>query len=484
VSQQHHTDEVPLSQRIAENPRPAASWALAGAALIVVELGALLDVIFEFLLIPIQLLPGKTGMGAVKAIESAVEELPTLLSRSVFPNQGYYNGEAWVNTFLGLEPKWAWVIRVVLVYLYALIVLLWLWNGYERFREHYRYADWTPRDDIVDRFRNHRWGQFGMIVVFIFVVMAVFAPVLSPTTLEQNVMNPYSYSIQYFNEDTNSVEEIVVGVANIQSSSQGAGGQNVGPWQYDDFGRFHPFGTVTTGKDLFTLMAFGARISLSIAVVSLICAGLIALALAMATSYYKGLADLLVVLTSDSIQAIPFLMLLILVAVVFSGTWLSEFYDGAVLMIAIFTLFYWPFLWRILRGPALQVSEQEWIDAAKSFGEKPSAIMRKHMAPYVIGYLLVYASMSLGGIIIAIAGLSYLGLGINPPTPEWGRVISSGQPYVATASWHISLIPGILITLLVTGFNALGDGVRDAIDPKSDTGDTSSEVAAAGGSGA
>jgi peptide/nickel transport system permease protein len=106
--------------------------------------------------------------------------------------------------------------------------------------------------------------------------------------------------------------------------------------------------------------------------------------------------------------------------------------------------------------------------------------MKKHILPYIAGYLLVYGSMSLGGAIIAIAGLSFLGLGIDPPTPEWGRAVNAGQEYVASESWHISLIPGLLITILVTGFNALGDGIRDAIDPQSDVG-SKSQGATGGG---
>jgi len=103
------------------------------------------------------------------------------------------------------------------------------------------------------------------------------------------------------------------------------------------------------------------------------------------------------------------------------------------------------------------------------------------MLPYVVGYFLIYASLSLGGVIIGIAGLSFLGLGIEAPTPEWGRAVSAGQPYVATQSWHISLIPGILVVIIVTGFNALGDGVRDAIDPESDISDGGDESVATGG---
>jgi peptide/nickel transport system permease protein len=483
MSSTQQTDEVPLAQRIKENPRPLAIWLVMGALLVAVEFGALLEVVADFITVLIGLIPGNPLSGLVTFLDQLGSDIPTLLSRETIPNRGYFNGERYVNTFLGLEPMLAWLVRIALVYTYSLLFLGWVWNGYVRFRRHYRYADWTPRDDVVDRLRSHRWGQFGLIVVFLFLVLALFAPTLGPTTAEANILNPYSHTLQYW--DGSAVQEITVGQANLQSGSQGSGSQNVGPWTYDGFGRFHPFGTTTNGKDMFTFLAHGARISLSIAIATMVLAGCISLGLAMLTAYYKGLADLLVVVTSDSIQALPQLMLLILLMVVFNRTWLAEFYDGALLMVLIFVLGYWPFLWRAIRGPALQIAEEEWIDAAKSFGQRPSTIMRKHMAPYVLGYLLIYASMSLGGIIIAVAGLSYLGLGINPPTPEWGRIISSGQPYVATQSWHISLIPGIMITLVVTGFNAMGDGIRDAIDPKSDAGEGEGDAeAVAGGAGA
>jgi peptide/nickel transport system permease protein len=103
------------------------------------------------------------------------------------------------------------------------------------------------------------------------------------------------------------------------------------------------------------------------------------------------------------------------------------------------------------------------------------------MLPYVLPYLLVYGSMTVGGVIISMAALSFIGsgLGINPPTPAWGRAIDMGRNYVSTQSWHIALIPGVLIVVLVTGLNAFGDGIRDAIDPESEGG--GEEEAAAGG---
>jgi peptide/nickel transport system permease protein len=457
--------DASLTQRISENPGPAMWWLVGALVLFALEAGAVVHFV--------------TGL-----FGSAVE-LPTLLTRELIPNNGYVTPDgAWKGTFLNLPAAYAWAIRVVLVYAYAAVWMLWLWRGYLVFRENYRYADWTPRDDMVDRLRGHRWGQFGAVIVFAFVVMAMFAPALGPTTVERTISNPYSHYIEYYN-DQGQLENVTVGSANLGSRSQGTPDRNVGPMQYDKFDRWHPFGTLPTGKDMFTFMAAGARISLFIGLTSIAVSGLIAAAFALLTAYYKGLVDLAVVIVGDSIMSLPRLLFVMLLTIVLSGTWIAQMYSGGLLLALIFAGTGWPFLWRSVRGPAMQVAEQEWIDAAKSFGQRPSVTMRKHMAPYILGYLLVYASMSLGGIIIAVAGLSFLGIGINPPTPEWGRAVNIGQSYVTTASWHISFIPGVMIVLVVTAFNALGDGIRDAIDPQSETGEgDGAEVAAAGGGGA
>jgi peptide/nickel transport system permease protein len=297
--------------------------------------------------------------------------------------------------------------------------------------------------------------------------------------VEANLANPYENSVNYWSGS--GVEEVTVGQANLGAQSQGTPQENVGPMSYDDFGRFHPFGTLPSGKDLFTFIAHGSRISLIIGLLSVGLSVGVAVTLALLTAYYKGVLDLSVVLVSDAVMGMPQLLLLIMLTVILSGTWIGQIYSGAFVLALIFAGTGWPAMWRSFRGPALQVSEQEWIDAAKSFGQSPTAIMRKHMLPYISGYILVYGSMTLGGAIIAIAGLSFLGLGVNPPTPEWGRAVNAGQDYVTTASWHISLIPGVLITLVVTGFNALGDGIRDAIDPESDSAGGEGDAAGRGG---
>ncbi|MFB6070555.1 MAG: ABC transporter permease [Halanaeroarchaeum sp.] len=473
------TDDEPLRVRIRKNPRPAAIWGAVMGVLVLLEFGAALHGLLQIVAISLKVIPGNPGAPIVANYVDVTGQIPTLLSRELIPNQGYWNGEQWVGTFMSLAPPTAWAIRAGLTFVYGYVFLWWIWRGYETYREHYRYANWTPRDDQVNRFSRHSWGKFGLAVVFVFIMMAIFAPTLGPTTLQQNITDPYSHSIKYWNEDAQEVQEIVVGQANLVTASRGTPDSNVGPLQMDRFGRYHPFGTLPSGKDLFTFMMFGSRISLFIALSSIGIASIIAAALALATAYYKGLADLFVVVVSDSTQALPVLMLAILIAVLFQNHWIASIYNGAVLLVLLFGIVYWPFLWRAVRGPAFQVVEQDWIDAAKSFGQRPSVIMEKHMLPYIIGYLLIYGSMSLGGIIVSVAGLSYLGIGISPPTPEWGRAISAGQPYVASSSWHIALIPGIMITLVVTGLNAFGDGIRDAIDPQSEGGHA--EEAAVGG---
>ncbi len=447
-----------------------AAAALSAFGAVVVWLGA-----FEFF----------RGVGEVaRLVIERATTVPTLTGRETIPNEGYQTPDGtWHGTFLGLSPATAWALRVTVVFVYAALWVVWIGLGYRWFRRYYRRADWTPRDDVIQRLRYHRWGQFGFTIVFVFLTLAVFASSLGTAPADQNLYEPFSHSIQYYDESAEAVETILVGDANLDSRSVGYEAENVGPLSYDAYDRFHPFGTLPDGKDLFTFLVHGARVSLSVGIVSVLIGGTLATVFSLVSAYYRGVADLLLVITGDTIMGIPRLLLLILFTVLFADTWLGSLYNGGVLLAVVLAATGWPYLWRAFRGPMLQVSEREWVDAARSYGQSPSRIMQLHMLPYLVGYLLIYCSMVLGGVILAIAGLSFLGLGITAPTPEWGRAVDLGREYVATTSWHISLIPGVMVTLVVMGFNAMGDALRDAVDPKSDDGVSSSAETSARGGG-
>ncbi|MFB6185769.1 MAG: ABC transporter permease, partial [Halobacteriaceae archaeon] len=326
----------------------------------------------------LQFVPGTYVIGFAQGVATTTKKVPTLLSRNVIPNDGYWNGQEWVGTvswvdpilrpiieafggtYAGLSPAISWGLRVLLVYGYAFAILAWIVLGYRLYRRHYRTADWTPRDDMIDRFASHRWGISGFIVVFLFLVMAVFAPVLGPTTVQQNMVNTYdpANEFRYWDAEANEVKTTLPGPANSDSQSIGDT-PRVPPLSYDDYGRFHPFGTTTKGQDLFTFIAAGSRISLMIGLVSVGLSAVIATALALVSAYYKGRVDLGFVLLSDAVMSMPQLLLLIMLSTILANTWIGGIYSGGMVLALIFAFTGWTYMWRSLRGPALQVSERE-----------------------------------------------------------------------------------------------------------------------------
>ena len=268
------------------------------------------------------------------------------------------------------------------------------------------------------RLLKHPIGRIGAIIVAILVIMAIFGPLLSPY-------------------DPNAIDFEIRFLAPTWS---------------------HPFGTDDFGRDTFSRVMYGARISLLVGVIAVSIAGTLGTFLGLIAGYTtRRWLDEIIMRAMDILFAFPAILLAIAI--------LAALGKGiANAMIAI-GLVYTPIFARIARGAVLSVRSEEYVTAARALGTRNGVILLRHILPNSLAPLIVETSLSLAFAILAEAALSFFGLGTQPPDPSWGRMLSEGRAYFQQSIW-MALFPGLAIMFSVMGFNFLGDGLRDALDPK------------------
>jgi len=221
--------------------------------------------------------------------------------------------------------------------------------------------------------------------------------------------------------------------------------------------RKHLFGTDELGRDVFSRVIYGARISLQVGVLAIGLALVIGMPLGVLAGYFGGAVDEVIMRVTDIFLSFPSLLLAMVISAI-----LGPNLRNAMIAIAIS---WWPWYTRLLRSEAISVRERDFVAAARAVGAPQVRILFRHVLPNSLVPVIVQASMDFGGIILTCAALSFLGLGAQPPIPEWGLMTSTGRTFFLT-HWWIVTFPGIAIFIAVLSFNLVGDGLREILDPK------------------
>lgn len=220
----------------------------------------------------------------------------------------------------------------------------------------------------------------------------------------------------------------------------------------------HWFGTDEVGRDIFTRILYGARLSLGIGVVIVVAAGVLGTVLGTISGYFGGKVDQVMMRIMDMILAFPTLIL----AMAFAAA-LGPSLQNAMIAIAVVKI---PVYVRLARGETLALREKLFVKAAVTFGIKPWRIITRHVIPNVVSPVIIQVTLDIGDAILMVATLGFLGLGAQPPTPEWGTMISTGWKYLLDYWWYPTF-PGLALFLTSGALNLIGDGIRDILDPKS-----------------
>lgn len=270
---------------------------------------------------------------------------------------------------------------------------------------------------VARRLSKNSSAVIGFVVAAILTLMAIFAPVIAPY--------PYDKPDLFHTREAPSAE--------------------------------HIFGTDELGRDVFSRIVWGSRFSLSIGFLAVLFSSSVGMMLGAIAGYFGSLVDDIIMRLMDVIQSIPHILLAISISVVLGPGFFNTLLALGFGMITMAC--------RLTRAAVLGVRHQEYLEAATSINASTPRIILRHVLPNSFAPVLVSATMSIGNVIMAAAMLSFIGLGVQPPMPEWGSMIAGGRSLIRTCPWLV-VFPGIFIMLAVLALNMFGDGLRDALDPK------------------
>ena len=277
---------------------------------------------------------------------------------------------------------------------------------------------------VWKRFRKHPGAIFGFIIISILIILTVFAP-LSPYDPEVS-----DISVRYHPPS----------------------------WS-------HPMGTDALGRDLFTRALYGGRISLTVGLLVVIISVTIGVPTGALAGYYGGKLDGILMRITDAFLSLPSFLVLILLSAILREVEIPLFERNNVLTISlVIGVFAWTTFARLVRATFLTLRETDFVAASRALGGSDLRIMINHILPNSIGPIIVEATLEFGYAIIEVSGLSFLGFGIQPPTPSWGNLLSNAQEHFTKYPW-LAIFPGLMIFLSIISINYIGDGLRDAFDP-------------------
>lgn len=276
----------------------------------------------------------------------------------------------------------------------------------------------SPWQDTYRQLKKNKFAVLGFSIVVFFLLLGLFAPVLSP----------YEFQAQVLGD-------------RLQAPSAA-----------------HWLGTDDVGRDIFTRIAYGARISMQVGFFAVSGALIFGTLLGIVAGYFGRWVDMLISRIFDIMLAFPSILLAIAVVAILGAS-----LQNALIAIAIINI---PVFGRLVRSRVISIREEEYIMAARAQGMKDGRIIFKHILPNSLAPIIVQTTLGFGTAILEAAALGFLGLGAQPPSPEWGKMLADSRDYITLAPWTL-FAPGIAIMLVVLGFNLIGDGLRDALDPRS-----------------